>query len=300
MGQAALHSIQKIQDHDARSFKPNLVNRIVHSRLQDFEKIDQKSGLSIKYVTSGKEQYRLGSHDFTLTPGKFLVVNKNQLISCNLRSNQVTEGFCFYLDEHLMKETYRCRTQSAENLLENPFEGKEAIEFYERLFSVESHALGRYISSLADKIKLGELLPDPEVYYRLCDHLLDLQLPLLGQINELNAVKYSTRLELFRRLEKAKQLIQENFTQELTVLEIAREACLSEYHLARSFKSAFGISPYQYMLDLRIQLAKEMLQETRQSVSEVAIAVGFNDLPCFSKAFKKNTGIAPSTYLATT
>ena len=69
---------------------------------------------------------------------------------------------------------------------------------------------------------------------------------------------------------------------------------MSEYHFFRSFKQAFGMTPYQYLTTKRMNLAKELVQEGEKKISDIALICNFPDVFTFSKAFKRYYGVPPS------
>jgi AraC family transcriptional regulator len=67
----------------------------------------------------------------------------------------------------------------------------------------------------------------------------------------------------------------DNLARDLTLSELAGVACMSPYHFSRLFKRSTGLSPYQYVIHQRVQRARELLNRTELSVTEVSMAVGF-------------------------
>ncbi|MGH7492706.1 MAG: helix-turn-helix domain-containing protein [bacterium] len=86
------------------------------------------------------------------------------------------------------------------------------------------------------------------------------------------------------------------FHQPVTLAETARVACLSTNHLLRTFKQAFQKTPHQYLTELRLQQARELLLHTDFPVTEVCAAVGFASLGSFSWLFRRRVGMAPEAY----
>lgn len=108
--------------------------------------------------------------------------------------------------------------------------------------------------------------------------------------------KRSTRDELFRRLSMAKVYMERHFCDPISLENVSREAALSRYHLIRSFKKVFGITPYQYLLQLRMDKARKMLLSTKLMVHEIATCCGFADVNSFGKTFKNYYGTAPTKF----
>ncbi|MBR5743052.1 MAG: helix-turn-helix transcriptional regulator [Clostridia bacterium] len=95
------------------------------------------------------------------------------------------------------------------------------------------------------------------------------------------------------RMEKAKEFFRENFDRPVGVDEAAKAVNLAPSSFSRRFRAAFGVSPYAYLLAVRLERAREMLLETSLPVSEVAYRTGFGSDSCFIAFFKKETGLSP-------
>ncbi|MGE5370867.1 MAG: AraC family transcriptional regulator [Solirubrobacterales bacterium] len=81
----------------------------------------------------------------------------------------------------------------------------------------------------------------------------------------------------------------------LTLGDLAGQACLSKFHFARLFKEETGLSPYEYLLQERIKRAKVLL-ESGHSPGETAQMIGFSDQSHFTRCFKKHVGVTPARY----
>jgi AraC family transcriptional regulator len=90
--------------------------------------------------------------------------------------------------------------------------------------------------------------------------------------------------------------IEENLWSPLDLGNLAEKANLSKFHFCRTFKRHVGINPMKFVNVRRIERAKNLLIESRLSVSHVASEVGFRDLSNFIRQFKKITGVTPTTY----
>src|SRR5262245_34952748 len=91
---------------------------------------------------------------------------------------------------------------------------------------------------------------------------------------------------LYERIVHAKQFIDKHYAGNIDLDAIAEEACFSKYHFIRLFKSVYGQTPHQYLIDVRIQRAKLLLQ-TSAPVSSICFAVGFDSVSSFTSLFKK-------------
>lgn len=98
------------------------------------------------------------------------------------------------------------------------------------------------------------------------------------------------------RVAAVTELIQRRFAEPIGVDDFAQSARASRFHLSRLFRDALGISPYQYLIKVRVERAAERLRRSDASVTEVAFDVGFQDLGRFARAFRAQVGEAPAAY----
>lgn len=97
---------------------------------------------------------------------------------------------------------------------------------------------------------------------------------------------------------KGVEYIHSNYSYPITVVDIAHYIGISRSHLFRAFQESMGQSPKEYLTSFRIKQACILLSHSDLSIAAIGRSVGFEDNLNFSKAFKKATGIAPSTYAA--
>ncbi len=108
---------------------------------------------------------------------------------------------------------------------------------------------------------------------------------------------YSTRLRgsSYRRLLIARELLQERYRGPLPLRDLAAAAGLSEFHLLRAYRAAFGETPHQHLTRLRLEHAKRALARGA-TVTEVCFDVGYSSLGSFSSLFTRATGRSPRAW----
>ncbi|WP_189216628.1 MULTISPECIES: helix-turn-helix transcriptional regulator [Streptomyces] len=89
-----------------------------------------------------------------------------------------------------------------------------------------------------------------------------------------------------------------DYAEPLDVPALAREALMSPGHFSRSFRAAYGETPYGYLMTRRIERAKALLRRGDLTVTEVCFAVGCTSLGSFSSRFTRLVGESPSAYRA--
>jgi AraC-like DNA-binding protein len=100
----------------------------------------------------------------------------------------------------------------------------------------------------------------------------------------------------FPLIEKAKSLIEAHIAQDFSITALADEMNVSVYYLAHLFKTVTGISIIEYRNELRLTKAKLLLINTDQSISDIALAVGFGSSAYFTEIFSRSERITPSEY----
>ncbi|WP_077616693.1 AraC family transcriptional regulator [Caenibacillus caldisaponilyticus] len=98
-------------------------------------------------------------------------------------------------------------------------------------------------------------------------------------------------------LESAKDYMERNFNENLTIEQLARLANLSPKYFVDLFKKTYGISAIDYLTELRINKAKQLMAQADAKLRDIAHQVGYNDEFYFSRTFKKKVGVAPSVYM---
>ena len=101
-----------------------------------------------------------------------------------------------------------------------------------------------------------------------------------------------------RRLRRARDTMDRDYAQPLDVAALARIALMSSGHFSRSFRAAYGETPYSYLMTRRIERAKALLRRGDLTVTEVCFEVGCTSLGSFSSRFTELVGETPSAYRA--
>lgn len=109
-------------------------------------------------------------------------------------------------------------------------------------------------------------------------------------------VAYDTHIEKLNRINTILSYIENNYTEPISVDELAQKAFLSKGYFYHYFKNVTGQNLTDYINQLRIKKAVNLLKNTSASITEIASEVGYSDINYFSRTFKKFMGIPPSKY----
>lgn len=284
---------------ELKYYQLNFENVIIHSRLREFEKEVPDSGLSIKMGVKGKEHYIINKERLSVSPTHYLIVNRHQQFECQLKSHEIVEGFCFYLSNEVLYDAYRQLYETTADHLEDPTRNPINIpDFMERVYHLKENRLGQFLHYLRPKLldeKVAATLDYDDIFFQLAKRLLTTQLNIKQQIDQISSARLSTREELYRRLCMANHYIHDNFTRDIQLEKLAKVAMLSKFHLLRTYKQIYGVTPYKQVLQLRLTKAKELMKND-YGLEEIAFMLGFSDRRSFTKAFKKSFHVPPSDF----
>lgn len=99
-----------------------------------------------------------------------------------------------------------------------------------------------------------------------------------------------------RQLLQVLDYIDAHLHQEIKLTDLASLLGIGEFHFSRQFKQVLGTTPHQYLLQQRIERAKQLLKQSDYSIADIALMCGFNSHSHLSKQFRQLTGITPKAY----
>ncbi|BCN29713.1 helix-turn-helix domain-containing protein [Anaeromicropila herbilytica] len=97
-------------------------------------------------------------------------------------------------------------------------------------------------------------------------------------------------------VEKIEDYISENYNKQISLVHLANYVGFSSYYLSKLMKEAFDINYCEYLTKIRVEKAKDLLQEREFTISEISYKVGYSEPKYFSNVFRKMEGISPSEY----
>ena len=98
------------------------------------------------------------------------------------------------------------------------------------------------------------------------------------------------------QLRQVLDYIDAHLDQEIKLADLAQLLDISQFHFSRLFKQSLGISPYQYLIQQRVECAKQLLKTTDRLITDIALTCGFNSHSHLSKQFRQLTGMTPKAY----
>ena len=240
-------------------------------------------GAGILTMISGTGRFSLNDETITLDNTQYLLINRGSRLSIRLPRPETQPLFLFFraatVDEALTKyHTDLC-------LLERSHPMNKDLQ--DRL-----DWLVRFGNSSSS---FGALKADAMIRDILLD-LIRQALAAAATAKRLAVSRQATRIELYKRLSLAREWIHANYAAPLPLESIAEKAQLNRQHFLRMFRDCFGITPHQYVIDVRLAAACKLLTETTEPVTAICRMTGFESPPSFSSLFRSRFGASPKAY----
>jgi AraC-like DNA-binding protein len=274
-------------------------NVIINARSSDVSYGEHWGPLSIKCAFGGNEYYRLNNCTYAVNDGSYLVVNAGNYRSSYIFSKAKVESFTISFCSSFVGNCLAGELRDNDSNLANPFGGERPGEFHERLYRFDSKIGGLLYQLKAVLSDLEENSQLIDEYLRmLVAGMIERQRETNAEASSVEAVRPATRMELFRRLTRAKDFIDSCYNMDLTLADIAKVSFLNETYLLRQFRKFYRVTPRQYQIQKRMAAAKSSLQFAGGTITELCREVGYSDLASFSKLFKRLYGCSPELYRA--
>jgi AraC family transcriptional regulator len=255
----------------------------------------------IKLVLEGTEKYTINGRDYLLKGGEFLLANHHSRSQLTIGNSSPVKGICIDIAPSLISQVIA--GYQYDSILEqddNIDKYFTTEQFLENKYSINQSTFGSKLKSISSYVTNNttqDIAFHDDFFYELAENLVTSFSHQSGQQSQIKANKISTKKELYRRLLDCKNYLDEHYAEDLNILSISSQCYMSEYHFYRLFKQAFNISPHQYLTTVRMNKARNLIQDKGLSISEVALLSGYRELSTFSKIFKKSWGVAPSKVL---
>ena len=279
-GQPRLHHLT---DFDTPIGPSPSCGRIILSESGRGECVVPPAGVSIKYVLAGEEHYQGPRGTALVKAGEFAVVGPGVPLTAILPRSETTIGLCIYLPER------------GPRLIPVDGEGEFGV------FRGGKAGLAPLLEQVASRLARRPHLGPPAVGALL--NRMRLELNCLAHSGGpspdiLQASKEATREDLARRLKLAREYLHGHASTPVTLVELGRACGISPFHLARTFRHAFGVGPGAYHLELRLAQAASLLREG-ESCASVAERLGYSEPSSFLRAFKQRYGVTPGHFMGT-
>lgn len=241
------------------------------------------------FILSGKTRYRIDDEYYDIKAGDMIICNANVYhqnipIEGEDASVEFCTGFTDYHFKNMPENTIVLGRKEKVIHLSSSAKREVSRLCYDMLAENEDNQIGKYFMLKAQLIQMimlimREIIETPQVTQK------------------------SYNFETYSKSYAVKRIINylmENYEHKISLDQIAHNMYLSPVYISKIFKEETGESPINYLIKIRLEKAKEILEETQEgSIKSIATQIGYDDVYHFSKLFKKYYGISPQNYRKT-
>ncbi len=264
--------------------------------IERYHDAEWSKGLSVHetfemvYIKSGSGVFEIGEQNVSVGSNDIVIIKPNQSHKLNVKS----EGGCDFIVLYFkfMDQTEHTLSEVSLGDFINFVSGRESGSFIKLKVSQKNDIIVLLNRILKEQTS-DQLGSDLLNYLMLMELFVLISRALKAEWE--NSIKNKSP-KIKELMQSAIQFVHNNFEREISITDIAKYVFLSPSYFTRAFKENTGLSPMQYLLNIRIKRACELLQETDQKVGEIALSVGFSNQQRFNDMFKKQTNMTPMQY----
>lgn len=229
----------------------------------------------IHFILSGKGKLHINDHIFEVSKGDAFIIPSNKVAFYEADSNDpwsyVWIGFL-----GINSQTYTYQLMNANH----------------EIYVLQNIDIDKYKEKIFEILELKGT--QASLYFKANSILLDIMSLLYEELNLNEELKSEYSL-----VDEIKFFLDINYPEKLKLTDVANTFGIHPNYLSRIFNEKYGISPKQYVTDLKLKKACKLLSTTKLPIFTIANSLGFDDQLAFSKIFKKKFSISPSQYRKT-
>jgi AraC family transcriptional regulator len=274
---------------------------VLNGFAREFATRSPTGAFSLKWMPRGAARYHVDRAQHRLAGADVLLLQAGQPYEIEFLDRRGTESFCLFFSDAVLNEASASFEPGDDPESHEHFRRRTGgPEFADMVFRPPA-AMANVLHRLRNGLGDGGLPTHPPG--RIEEMLLSLLRDLVAISRDhgrlaarMPARRPSTRRMLLGRLQRARDMIDDQPDRPPTLDELAQVSCLSKFHLLRLFKAAFELSPAQYAEKCRLDRGKHLLLHTRLPVGRIAETLGYESQSAFTKMFRRHVGVTPSTY----
>jgi AraC family transcriptional regulator len=275
-------------------------NNKIYSRTSNQRQNQQySSDFSLRFVLAGNERYDIGRRQLSIYPDSFLILNRGTQYSTDTDSDIPVQSFTINFDQQFLEDFKEYWAFTDNRLLNRSgYNTNKSPEFDETIYPFSGDMMYNvyHLKQYLDNGMHDELLINEYLHHCLINYFSIYNEEILKKAEKLKFLNQSTKVEILRRLNLAKEYLYSNYNQNISLDDLAEHSCLSVNHLLRTFKQAFNLTPHQFLIQLRLKRAQLLLKNTSYPVNEVVNLIGFECPSSFIRLFKTHYKITPLKY----
>lgn len=231
---------------------------------------------NIGIITKGTVQLKVNSQEYVISQGELFLINPNTPHEFKIHQNNKYSHWVLCLNTELIETFVQDYNHHFLQFDTVKIPDCQLYEEVKNLFEI-----------ILDESRL--FIEKEDFLIRVLDKLLKTK----GKLMETSDIIDDDKLYL---VEKVRQYINTHWRQDLTLDDLSKVANMSKFYFSRVFKKVIGLSPYDYLLQLKIKEVQNLLEES-SNIAEIAYKTGFYDQSHLNKYFNKFVGISPGEYI---
>lgn len=239
-------------------------NNSIHSSKAHFH-----NEISIGLIERGSTQTEINGNTYELHEKTFLIIPPNLAHKCTPYDYKNWNFRMLYLTKEWFKSAFNIQGEKVKF---------DYMKIGENMFS--------------DIIKLTDNIESETINIKNETKLVKYISLLINNLSLEDNMKENTNV---KKINEIKEYIEKNYLKNIMLDDLAERAQISKYYLIRKFSEYYGLSPHQYITNLRINHAKKLLKNNME-YADIALDSGFYDQSHFIKCFKEYTGVTPMNY----
>ena len=263
---------------------PNTISKIAN--VENGSKAIHQA-LEIKLFTEGSSTLLIGNQTVTVREGDVVVINPYEFHATILNHNDVVKYHLLMIPLDLFVNAGLTGLNLVDYLLVKK-------HLFKTVYN-DNAQLQYVLSRIANEYRK----PSPIQQLAIFGLLIELMSILLNYVSQLDSNIsdnhfFDNSFHLYSLIEPALQYIRNNYSNQITLKDLAVLCNISVFHLAHSFKTVTGKTIVNYIQQYRLNIASILLKTTDYSLDEIALKCGFCDKNYFTRCYKKQFGITPS------
>ena len=272
---------------------------IINTKVRECFRPDIKGPVSFFLNIRGNSFCSVDRQTTRIDEDNYFISNRSQLYTLQVAEDSGgTETFNIHFGDLFSESVLNSLITPADRILDAGTEKQlSPLLFFNQLHHRDP-VFNALIRAILDSYKATGFnkLRFEEQLTALLSHHLQQHRHIAKMVSDLPPVRMATRVELYKRLSRAMDVLRSGFCGEISLDQLAAESCLSKYHFLRLFRMAYGLTPYQYIQHLRIEKARDLLAGSFLPIADLAAQLGFDNSQSFSRLFYQRMGLYPTQY----
>ncbi len=274
------------------------VNAIFSGRGRRHAVHAQPGWLSVKTMVYGNAVWKTDEAVHRVGEKSFVILNDQTEYSLEIDSPKTpARTFVLFFRRGFVEDVHRSLTTRTEKLLDEPRGKLPRTTFAEVTHPSAGTAVKQELDGVYRAWQSGASGIELEEHFRrVAVAMLKMQRLTEKEVCAVPALRATTRMELYRRVERARSRMEERFAQDLPLEDLAGVACLSPFHFLRTFREVYGVTPHRYVMRRRLEEAARLLRGTELPVGTVCSRSGFASVTSFSNLFRARFAMPPGKF----